>query len=99
MYFPDFPGTAVTATELTEGLSRAKSLLAARALEMEENYKQLPSASEPEQIELEDATDRIVFIEVFMPPFRDAADDAGLNYSQILQSGIKEALGIDKQHI
>lgn len=118
MYFPDFPGTAVTATELTEGLSRAKSLLAACALEMEENYKQLPSASEPEQIELEDATDRIVFIEVFMPPFRDAAankavtknctipkwlrdaaDDAGLNYSQILQSGIKEALGIDKQHI
>ncbi|MNW42248.1 hypothetical protein D3C74_194140 [compost metagenome] len=118
MYFPDFSGTAVTAVELTEGLSRAKELLATRAMELEENSQQLPSPSEPDQIALEDASDRIVFVEVFMPPYRDVAankavtknctlpkwlrdegEAAGLNFSQILQSGLKEALGIDKQHI
>lgn len=117
MYFPDFPGTAVTAVELTEGLSRAKELLAARALELEEAGQSLPAPSEPEQIELEDRSDRIVFVEVFMPPYRDAAenkavtknctlpkwlrdaaDEAGLNFSQILQSGLKEALGIENRN-
>ncbi|MNO15534.1 hypothetical protein D3C76_52000 [compost metagenome] len=114
MYFPNFPGTAVTAVELTEGLVRAKELLASRALELEEAGQDLPIPSEPDQIGLEDSSDRIVFVEIFMPPFRDAAankavtknctlpkwlrdaaDDAGLNFSQILQSGLKDALGID----
>lgn len=114
MYFPDFLGTAVTAAELAEGLSRAKELLVSRALELEEAGQDLPIPSEPDQIELEDNSDRIVFVEIFMPPFRDAAankavtknctlpkwlrdaaDDAGLNYSQVLQSGLKDALGID----
>lgn len=118
MYFPDFPGTAVTAIELAEGLARAKELLAFRAQELEEAGLALPNPSEPEQITLEDSGDRIVFVEVFMPPYRDAAankavtknctlpkwlrdaaDDAGLNFSQVLQSGLKDALGIDKQHI
>ncbi|MEK5166208.1 type II toxin-antitoxin system HicB family antitoxin [Paenibacillus sp. FSL R5-0527] len=117
MYFPDFPGTAVTSVELAEGLSRAKELLAARALELEEAGQPLPAPSEPEQIELEDPSDRIVFVEVFMPPYRDAAenkavtknctlpkwlrdaaDEAGLNFSQILQSGLKEALGIENRN-
>lgn len=116
MYFPDFPGTAVTAIELTEGLSRAKELLAFRALELEEAGQQLPRPSEPDEIELEDPSDRIVFVEVYMPPFRDvaenkavtknctlpkwlrdAADEAGLNFSQILQSGLKDALGMDRR--
>ncbi|WP_410769565.1 type II toxin-antitoxin system HicB family antitoxin [Fontibacillus sp. BL9] len=114
MYFPDFPGTAVTAVKLVEGIPRAKELLAARAIELEEAGRELPEPSEPDQIELEDVSDRIVFIDVFMPPYRDAAankavtknctlpkwlrdaaDEAGLNSSQILQSGLKEALGID----
>lgn len=118
MYFPDFPGTAVTAVELTEGLGRAKELLAFRAQELEEAGHPLPVPSELEQIELEDKSDRIVFVEVYMPPYRDAAankavtknctlpkwlrdaaDDAGLNFSQVLQSGLKDALGIDKQRI
>lgn len=116
MYFPDFPGAAVTAEELTEGLTRAKELLAARALELEEANQELPVPSEPDQIDLEDPSDRIVFVEVFMPPYRDAAankavtknctlpkwlrdaaDEAGLNFSQVLQSGLKEALGIESR--
>ncbi|MBY9080976.1 type II toxin-antitoxin system HicB family antitoxin [Paenibacillus sp. HN-1] len=116
MYFPDFPGTAVTAAELAEGLSRAKELLAFRAQELEEAGQPLPQPSEPDQIELEDASDRIVFVEIYMPPYRDAAankavtknctlpkwlrdaaDEAGLNFSQVLQTGLKDALGLERR--
>lgn len=116
MFFPDFPGTAVTAVELAEGLSRAKELLAFRAQELEEAGQPLPYPSEPDQIELEDSNDRIVFVEVYMPPYRDAAankavtknctlpkwlrdaaDEAGLNFSQVLQTGLKDALGLDRR--
>ncbi|MNC42014.1 hypothetical protein D3C75_908110 [compost metagenome] len=116
MFFPDFPGTAVTAVELAEGLSRAKELLAIRAQELEEAGQPLPYPSEPDQIELEDSNDRIVFVEVYMPPYRDAAankavtknctlpkwlrdaaDEAGLNFSQVLQTGLKDALGLDRR--
>jgi len=116
MYFPDFPGTAVTATDLIEGLPRAKELLVTRALELEEAGISYPEPSAPESIELEDASDKIVFVEVYLPPYRDeaanksvtknctlpkwlrdAGDEAGLNYSLILQNGLKEALGINNQ--
>jgi len=115
MFFPDFPGTAVTATDLLEGLARAKEILASRALELEEAGTPYPESSSPESIVLEDASDRIVFVEVYLPPYRDdaanksvtknctlpkwlrdAGDRAGLNYSLILQNGLKEALGIQK---
>lgn len=83
------------------------------ALEKEEHDQPLPVPSAPENIVLLDANDRIVFVEVYMPPFRneaankavtknctlpkwlrDAGEEAGLNFSQLLQSSIKEALGI-----
>lgn len=99
-----------------EGIPRAKELLADRALELEEAGQKLPEPSDPDEIELYGPRDRVVFIEVFMPPYRDAAankavtknctlpkwlrdaaDDAGLNFSQILQSGLKEALGIENR--
>lgn len=115
MYFPDFPGTAITSDDLIEGLARAKELLAARAIELEESGRSMPAPSAPEDIELFDPSDRIVFVEIFMPPYRDdaanksvtknctlpkwlrdAGDRAGVNYSMILQSGLKEALGIQK---
>ncbi|KGE20682.1 type II toxin-antitoxin system HicB family antitoxin [Paenibacillus wynnii] len=118
MYFPDFPGTAVTAADITEGLTRAKEMLSFRALELEESRQNLPQPSEPNQITLEDSSDLIVYVEVFMPPFRnveankavtknctlpkwlrDAADEAGLNFSQVLQSGLKEALGLDRRKV
>lgn len=115
MYFPDFPGTAVSSVELIDGLTRAKEMLAARVMELEERGEPLPTPSGPDSIELFDVNDRIVFVEVFMPPYRDAAankavtknctlpkwlrdagDQAGVNYSLILQNGLKEALGITR---
>lgn len=115
MYFPDFPGTAVSSVELVDGLIRAKEMLASRIADLEEQGEILPLPSEPGSIELFDANDRIVFVEVFMPPYRnasankavtknctlpkwlrDAGDQAGVNYSLILQNGLKEALGITR---
>ena len=113
MYFPDFPGTAILSTDITDGIRRAKEMLADLVLERAEQGQQLPKHSAPESIELLDVSDRIVFIEVYMPPYlneannkavtknctlpkwlRDAGEEAGLNFSQLLQTSIKEALGI-----
>ena len=115
MYFPDFPGTAVCSVELIDGLTRAKEMLSIRVMELEERREPVPPPSGPDSIELYDVSDRIVFVEVFMPPYRDAAankavtknctlpkwlrdagDQAGVNYSLILQNGLKEALGITR---
>jgi len=118
VYFPDFPGAAVTGIDLVETLARAKELLTSCAIELEEKGERLPEPSAPDSIELFDPEDRIVFIEVFMPPYRDAAankavtknctlpkwlrdagDKAGLNFSLVLQNGLKQALGIDKERV
>lgn len=116
LYFPDFPGTAILAPDIQTAVRDAKDMLVDLLLELEDNGKVPPDPSAPEKIQLEDPTDKIIFIDVFMPPFRDeaanksvtknctlpkwlreAADEAGLNFSQILQSGLKEALGLDKR--
>lgn len=113
MYFPDFPGTAILSVDIADGVRRAKEMLADLALEKEEQGQQLPAPSDPDKIELLGASDRIVFVDVYMPPYRDesankavtknctlpkwlrdAAEDAGLNFSQLLQASIKEALHI-----
>lgn len=115
MYFPDFAGTAILADHIKEGIQEAKDMLAFRILELEENETSLPNPSNPADIVLHAESDRIIFIDVYMPPFRnesvnkavtknctlprwlrDAAEDAGLNFSQILQASLKEALGIDQ---
>ncbi|WP_018130700.1 type II toxin-antitoxin system HicB family antitoxin [Effusibacillus pohliae] len=117
MYFPDFPGTAILAKDLIDGIKRAKEMLADLILEQEEQGIELPDPSTPDQIELLDPSDRIVMIEVYMPPYRDedanravtknctlpkwlrdAAEEAGINFSQVLQYALKEQLGlIDKR--
>lgn len=117
MYFPDFPGTAILAPNLIDGIKQAKEMLANLTMEIEENNLEVPEPSNPENIELLDESDRIVFIEIYMPPYRDeaaekavtknctlpkwlrdAGEEAGLNFSQLLQTSIKEALGINNNH-
>jgi len=116
LYFPDFPGTAVLADDITTAIKQAKELLIARIIELEEQGLPLPAPSEAHDIEDLEPTDRVVFVDVYMPPYRDeaaqrsvtknctlpkwlrdAGDRAGLNYSLILQKGLKEALGINDQ--
>lgn len=113
MYFPDFSGTAILVDDITDGIREAKDMLAFRILELEEKSVEIPTPSNPENIELHDTTDRIIFIDVYMPPYRnesvnkavtknctlprwlrDAGEEAGLNFSQLLQTAIKEALNI-----
>ena len=118
MYFPDFLGTAILSLDITDGIRRAKEMLANLAIEKEEQNLPLPTPSAPEDITLLDASDRIVFIEVYLPPYRnesknksvtknctlpkwlrDAGEEAGLNFSQLLQTSIKDALGINESRI
>lgn len=113
MYFPDFPGTAILSIDITDGIRKAKEMLVDLVLEREEQDKPLPIPSAPENIALLDANDRIVFVEIYMPPYRneaankavtknctlpkwlrDVGEEAGLNFSQLLQASIKDALGI-----
>lgn len=114
LYFPDFPGTAVVTDDVVDGIRKAKEMLISRILEVEEKGWQPPIPSEFDAIEDLEPTDRIVFVDVFLPPYREeasnkavtknctmpkwlkeAGEEAGLNFSQLLQSAIKEALGIE----
>ncbi|WP_256700825.1 type II toxin-antitoxin system HicB family antitoxin [Paenibacillus sp. P46E] len=116
LYFPDFPGTAIMAPDIYTAIRDAKDMLINLLLDIEDKGENAPPPSTPDQIQLEDPNDKIVFIDVYMPPFRDeaanksvsknctmpkwlreAADEAGLNFSQILQNGLKEALGLDQR--
>ncbi|MBH8606005.1 type II toxin-antitoxin system HicB family antitoxin [Thermoactinomyces sp. CICC 10521] len=112
-YFPDFPGFVGSHENIEKGLPVARNLLAEAILQYEAEGKELPSPSDPKDIELYDPTDRIVYVEIWMQPYRDeaankavtknctlpkwlrdAGEAAGLNFSQLLQTAIKEALGI-----
>lgn len=113
IYFPDFPGTAILSIDIADGIRKAKEMLVDLVLEKEEQDQSLPIPSAPENIALLDANDRIVFVEIYMPPYRneaanksvtknctlpkwlrDVGEEAGLNFSQLLQASIKDALGI-----
>lgn len=115
MYFPDFPGTAILSIDIIDGIRKAKEMLADLVIEIEEQGLPLPKPSAPENITLLDGNDRIVFVEVFMPPYRneaankavtknctlpkwlrDAGEEAGLNFSQLLQTSIRDALGMSQ---
>lgn len=113
MYFPDFAGTAVSAPSIVAGIRDAKVLLTHRIEEMLDNGQPVPLPSEIADIELYDATDRILYVEVFVIPsgedktvtknctmpkwLRDAGENANLNFSQLLQQSVREALGIEKR--
>lgn len=113
LYFPDVPGTAVLAPDVQTAIKDAKSMLIDRIIEMEHDNTKIPAPSDLDAIELNDPSDRIIFVEVFLPPYRDAAanksvtvnctvpqwlrdagKDAELNFSQLLQNSVKDALGI-----
>ncbi|MBN2910940.1 type II toxin-antitoxin system HicB family antitoxin [Polycladomyces sp. WAk] len=67
-YFPDFPGFVGTHETVAKGISAARDLLEEAILQYEAASKPLPSPSDPKSIKLYDPTDRIVFIDVWMPP-------------------------------
>lgn len=113
IYFPDFPGTAVTAPSVVTGIKDAKVMLMHRIEEMNDNNEPVPEPSEISAIQLEEPSDRIIYVDVFVIPpaddktvtknctlpkwLRDAGEEANLNFSQLLQQSVREALGIEKR--
>jgi len=110
--FPDLPGCLTCGDTTEEALSMAKEALELHLYGMERDTDEIPSPSDLINIQLE-SNERIVFIEVFMPPVRDEqenkaikktltipkwlndeAEKENVNFSQILQSGLKQYLGI-----
>jgi predicted RNase H-like HicB family nuclease len=113
IYFPDLPGVVTVGDNVYHGIQMAKEVLAFALYELEESGQEIPSPSQPDEIQKEALSDAVVYIHVWMPPcrdelnhkvvsknctlpkwLRDAGEDAGLNFSQILQTGVKEILGI-----
>ncbi|GAC43089.1 type II toxin-antitoxin system HicB family antitoxin [Paenibacillus popilliae] len=69
MYFPDFPGTAVTAPSVVVGIKDAKAMLIHRIEELHDNNEPVPEPSEIGSIQLEEPSDRIIYVEVFVKPW------------------------------
>lgn len=113
MYFPDFPGTAIAHETLQGGIKEAKSMLIFRIEELLDNNQPAPQPSDIKLIELEEPNDKVIYVEVFVIPsandktvsknctlpkwLRDAGEEANLNFSQLLQNSVREALGIEQR--
>lgn len=67
IHFPDIPGAVTVAEDVTEGIRRARELLAFALRDLAEQGKEIPKPSEPKDVRLEDPQhDRIVYIDVWM---------------------------------
>lgn len=91
IYFPDVPGVVALAPTAHEAVKDAKQLLIDILLEHEEGDMNIPQASEPEAIILNDPTDIIVFVEVFLPPYRDAAANKSVSINCTVPQWVKTA--------
>ncbi len=110
--FPDLPGCLSCGSTTEEAMYMAKEALSLHLYGMEEDNEEIPAPFDLTSINTE-PNERIVLIEVFMPPFRvemenkavkktvtipkwlnDVAEGQKINFSQVLQSGIKQHLGI-----
>lgn len=67
--FPDIPGCITCGDDNEEAFSMAKEALALNLFGMEEDGEGIPVSSSPRQIDTSQ-NQSIVFIEVWMPPFR-----------------------------
>ncbi|WP_374020332.1 type II toxin-antitoxin system HicB family antitoxin [Paenibacillus thiaminolyticus] len=71
MYFPDFPGTAITAPSVITEIQDAKVLLMHRIEEMNDNNEPVPDPSEIGAIQLEKPSDWLIYVDVFLIPPTD----------------------------
>lgn len=91
LYFPDVPGTAVLAPDAHTAVKEAKQMLIDILLDYENRNIDIPNASEPENIELYNKSDMIVFVEVFLPPYRDAAANRSVQINCTVPQWVKDA--------
>lgn len=112
MYFPDFEGAVVIPENISDGIKRAKELIAFRIVELIEDIKEIPVPSSPDSVILK-KNEQLIYVDIYIPPYlhesanravtknctlprwlRDAGEEAGLNFSHLLQKAIKDALDI-----
>ncbi|SFJ85415.1 type II toxin-antitoxin system HicB family antitoxin [Thermoflavimicrobium dichotomicum] len=93
MYFPDLPGMA-TAPDLKTGIKDARDLLGFRLAEMEANGEEIPEPSDVKNIQLLNPSDQIIYVDVWMIPYRDDVDPYPINEEELEQWEAK-----DKEYI
>jgi predicted RNase H-like HicB family nuclease len=108
--FPDLPGCITCGSTIEEALFMAKDALSLHLYGMEKDNDPIPEPSFDFELE---TNEKLISVEVFMPPFRDEmenkavkktltvprwlndmAETQNINFSQILQTGLKQKLGI-----
>lgn len=83
--FPDLPGCLPCAETTEEAFKNAKEAMALHLYSMEEDKEEIPVPSDIKSLKPAD-NQVVTFIEVWMPPFRDA----------IKQKSVKKTLTISK---
>jgi len=112
--FPDLDGCVSFGESEQQAFYNAKEALTLHLYGMEQDNEPIPEPSLIKNVKL-DENEQVVFIEVFMPPFRAKqankyvkktltipewlniiAEKNDVNFSQILQNGLKEYLNLQK---
>lgn len=110
--FPDIEGCFTCGDDLPHAIEMAQDALALMLYHYEEEKRNIPAASDPKQLSLEDkqfvnyiACDTLVYRKknntravkktLSIPEWlNEAAMAQGINFSQVLQDGLKEELGM-----
>lgn len=77
VYFPDLPGCVTSGDTVAQAIEMAKEALQFHLWGMEEDGEEIPAASEPENLELEQG-EIICYVDVNMLPFRSKMDNRSI---------------------
>jgi predicted RNase H-like HicB family nuclease len=106
--FPDLPGCLTCGDNQEEALLMAQDALRGHLATLEDLQREIPKASDIRKIE-KDSGEEIVIVEAWMLPLRHktvrknltipaylatAADQAGINFSQVLSEALRSELGM-----
>ncbi|SMO51200.1 type II toxin-antitoxin system HicB family antitoxin [Melghirimyces algeriensis] len=69
--FPDLPGCVSVGENDADAYRMAKEALSLHLYGMEEDGDEIPKPTPVHKVEKEDPNEAVVFIDVWMPPFRD----------------------------
>ncbi len=77
VYFPDLPGVATSGDTVTQSIEMAKEALQLHLWGMEQDGEEIPAASEPDEINLEDG-EILCYVDVNMIPIRYKMDNRSI---------------------
>ena len=85
VYFPDLPGCVTSGDTVAQAIEMAKEALQFHLWGMEEDGEEIPAASEPENLELEQG-EILCYVDVNMLPFRSKMDNRSIKKTLTISS-------------